>query len=230
MLTYLKNLLISLKEVIVFIFGQVISIFLVSIIYAIFFKNDVNEFLNSYGVIIYIIINIIFIEYFIKKNKLDFNFDVSKRYFLLLIFSISFPLLLNNIIFYFNLNSISTNNVPLVLIIIGSVLVGPTLEELVFRNILNKNLKTFNSVNLTMILSSIIFALCHFNLVQSVYAFLIGLFLSKIYFKNENIMECIFCHMIMNLTSIFITSFNIYILIFSVILSIISFCLLSKEN
>ncbi len=229
MLNYLKNLLISFKEVLIFLFGQVISIFLVSIIYAVFFKNNVNEFLNSYGAIIYIIINIIFIEYFIKKNKLSFNFDVTKRYFFLLIFSISFSLLFNNIIFYFNLNQNILNNSSLLIIIIGSVLVGPALEEIVFRNILNNNLIKFNSVNVTIFISSLIFGLCHLNIIQFIYAFLVGLFLSKIYFKNKNIMECIFCHMIMNLVSIFITSFNVYILIFSLILSVISFCLLSKE-
>lgn len=229
MLSYMKNLFISLKEVFIFLFGQVLSVFVVSICYALFFKGDVNNFLNFYGAIIYIIINIIFIQYFIKRYKLKFNFEVTKKYFLLLLISICLPLLLNSIIYYFNLNQFGSNNSSLWIIIIGSVLIGPTLEELVFRNLLNNNLIKFNSINTTIFISSLIFGLCHFDPIKSVYAFIIGLFLNTLYFKNKNIMECIFCHMIMNLMSIFIVSFNIYIFLFSLISCFISLCLLSKE-
>ena len=134
---------------------------------------------------------------------------------------ISLILLINN-------QKIPTINIYIALF--GSVIIGPILEELVFRYLIYNNLNKFNKKNTSIILSSLIFALVHNGFINIVYAFIIGTILTIIYSKNKNIKEVIILHMVANFMSLLIKEYNPVILISSFLCLIFSLYIIKMNK
>ena len=78
---------------------------------------------------------------------------------------------------------------------------APIVEELIFRYGIIKIYKTKNEW-LAIIVSSFMFGLAHFNLVQSTYAFFTGLLLGYLYVKSGNLWYSLIVHLTVNTTSV----------------------------
>ena len=80
---------------------------------------------------------------------------------------------------------------------IKTVIIAPISEEVIFRewiyNFLKKRTKFYN------IIQAFLFALFHFILVQSIYAFILGIFLGNVKRKTDSLEVVIFCHFFFNL-------------------------------
>ena len=90
--------------------------------------------------------------------------------------------------------------VPAVIMFLYVVIVGPVMEELVFRGILLKAL-SFTGTTAAMIISSIFFGLMHGNIPQAVFAFFVGLILAKAAQKTGSLKTSIIIHIILNANS-----------------------------
>ena len=81
--------------------------------------------------------------------------------------------------------------------VIKTVIIAPISEEVIFRewiyNFLKKRTKFYN------IIQAFLFALFHFILVQSIYAFISGIFLGNVKRKTDSLEVVIFCHFFFNL-------------------------------
>ena len=81
--------------------------------------------------------------------------------------------------------------------VIKTVIIAPISEEVIFRewiyNFLKKRTKFYN------IIQAFLFALFHFLLVQSMYAFITGIFLGNVKRKTDSLEVVIFCHSFFNL-------------------------------
>ena len=81
--------------------------------------------------------------------------------------------------------------------VIKTVIIAPISEEVIFRewiyNFLKKRTKFYN------IIQAFLFALFHFILVQSIYAFILGIFLGNVKRKTDSLEVVIFCHFFFNL-------------------------------
>jgi CAAX amino terminal protease family protein len=81
--------------------------------------------------------------------------------------------------------------------VIKTVIIAPISEEVIFRewiyNFLKKRTKFYN------IIQAFMFALFHFILVQSIYAFILGIFLGNVKRKTDSLEVVIFCHFFFNL-------------------------------
>ena len=81
--------------------------------------------------------------------------------------------------------------------VIKTVIIAPISEEVIFRewiyNFLKKRTKFYN------IIQAFLFGLYHFILVQSIYAFISGIFLGNIKRKTDSLETVIFCHSFYNL-------------------------------
>ena len=88
-------------------------------------------------------------------------------------------------------------NTDMVGTIIFVVIVGPIMEEIVFRKILIDRTVKYGERN-AMFLSALLFALFHMNLFQFFYAFGIGIIFAYIYIKSRKIAYSIVFHMIIN--------------------------------
>ncbi|MBR3396265.1 MAG: CPBP family intramembrane metalloprotease [Lachnospiraceae bacterium] len=87
---------------------------------------------------------------------------------------------------------------PAWLLIITVVIIGPIAEELVFRGLTYSRIKHYLGVPAAVILSSLIFGIYHANIVQFIYASLIGILLSLYYEKSGSLHACVLAHMAMN--------------------------------
>ena len=90
--------------------------------------------------------------------------------------------------------------------ILATVILAPIIEELLVRGLIYKRMTRWTSPLIAALASSALFGLIHMNLVQFVYAFLIGLLLALVYEKFQNIWAPILFHFAANATSIMITN------------------------
>lgn len=81
------------------------------------------------------------------------------------------------------------------------VIVAPLLEELIFRGIILEGfLRNYSPVK-AILWTNLLFGLAHMNPWQFVGAFLMGIFISWVYYKSRNLALPVFIHFINNLTS-----------------------------
>lgn len=120
-----------------------------------------------------------------------------------------FGVVLNNLIGYTGLKETSQSyqevsaayGSTLALEILGTCIIIPFLEELLYRGIVYQRLKAFLGVKTAIVLSAVIFGAMHFNLVQFLYATAVGLFLAVI-MEQEGLGAAMAAHMVTNLVSV----------------------------
>lgn len=77
----------------------------------------------------------------------------------------------------------------LVIELIGSAILSPIMEELVFRGIVFGNMRKIMNVPQAVFLSALLFGLIHFNVVQFVYAFYLALCLQLLCISQDMCMR-----------------------------------------
>ena len=79
-------------------------------------------------------------------------------------------------------------------------IVGPLIEELIFREGILRQLVHHHHVNpfLAVLVSALAFGIVHFNLAQGVPAFLLGLLLGGLYLLTDDIRLCFVAHVVNN--------------------------------
>jgi len=86
--------------------------------------------------------------------------------------------------------------------IVSIVIVAPIVEELLCRGIVLNRLLSWTHKWVAILVSSALFGLLHFNLLQGLYAFVIGVAFSVVYLRYRNLWIPIIGHMAFNLISV----------------------------
>lgn len=86
-------------------------------------------------------------------------------------------------------------------VLLSVAIVGPIIEEYIFRGIAYKYLERISTGYLPAIVSGIAFGIWHLEPVQCVYAAIMGIFLGIVYKKTRNLKYTIGIHIINNFTS-----------------------------
>ncbi len=86
---------------------------------------------------------------------------------------------------------------PIWLIILVAVVIGPIIEELIFRKLMIDRLSRFGD-GIAILVSSVAFGLFHGNLHQLFYATFLGFMLGYIYTRTGNCLYTILLHMLIN--------------------------------
>ena len=90
-------------------------------------------------------------------------------------------------------------------LVAASVVTAPILEELLVRGVLYRNLKgVLQNRYAGMACASLLFGILHGNLVQGLFAFLIGLYLNWIYESEGSLLPAILAHAAVNASTIFL--------------------------
>ena len=89
------------------------------------------------------------------------------------------------------------------LLVVG--IVGPIMEELLFRGVIQKRLEDYTRPTMAAILSAVIFGAIHGNMLQFIYAALFGLGFAFIYKKFHTVWAPILAHCAGNITSVLLT-------------------------
>lgn len=229
-LKYLIEIFKILIWPIIFLIGQFIVNYIFSLGYSIAHPNlslseliqNTTVFLDNNKVIItfisFIILMLIFIPHYKKLNK-D-NYKTYPDFIYLILFGIGYSIVIN--ILFFNISTtfnFSSNQfnvldksqfMPLILC---SGLMGPILEEYLFRGIIYNKLKKFNSVSISTFLTAVIFSLLHANVFNIINAFILNYILIFVYNKYRTLLAPIILHISINTTvvliiNIIISNFN----------------------
>lgn len=208
-INYILDLISVLIWPLLFSIGQII----IALIFSFIYKkkkstklekqqDGLNNYINNHLIYIVIVTTIIFIPIFLYKytgyqiKQNDFSF-IKGIYLIIpaVCLALVLNLIINNI---FKKNKDLDDNNNLIMTIISSGIIGPILEELLFRGIVFNELKTFNSLITSYFLSVTIFALFHEKSSQILYAFIFGLILNFIYIKTNNLIYPIIFHISAN--------------------------------
>lgn len=97
---------------------------------------------------------------------------------------------------------LATHNSVLSLIIV--IVLIPIFEEIFFRGVIFGFLRDNYKFPIALIVQALVFGILHGNLVQSVYAFILGLFLGAIFYYTNSLYASILSHITYNLFGILI--------------------------
>lgn len=225
-----SDFVLSLKEIVVVYILQYIVILGSSYIYlSIDPKGDVTGFLTTMGYILLILFDIIVAIYLYLRNKRKEKKVKVANYFPIVYLGIGMAVVLNMLIFLFNLNN-EMANLNIYLAVLSSGIIGPILEEMLFRYVFLNRLSNFFTMRNAILLSSLVFALLHGDIITMIYAFIMGFIFAYVYVKYDNIKVSIMCHISANTIVIFLTSFNIWILLLGLFGVWISIYLILRDN
>ena len=112
-------------------------------------------------------------------------------------------------------------NTNIVLAILGVGIIGPIIEEIIFRGLIFKELKNVMPVPAVIIVQGVLFGIYHFNLIQFIYATFIGIMLGAIYVLTKNLWVPIFIHMVNNICAVLMPENQTVVTIISFGISII---------
>lgn len=93
--------------------------------------------------------------------------------------------------------------------IVSLAIFVPVAEELIYRGLVFLRMKKLVEVWSAALLTSIIFGVFHFNLLQGVYTFLLSMVLITVFLKYKSIIPSIIVHSIANLTAVLSEYFGI---------------------
>ncbi len=91
---------------------------------------------------------------------------------------------------------------------IQTCIIAPFVEEILMRGIITDGLKTTCGIPAAILLSALLFALLHFNMVQTLSAFICGIVLGLLYVKTGSVLCCITAHCGYNMLSYFMILHN----------------------
>lgn len=172
------------------------------------YKTSLQSYLNQYSLVISLVVACFFLPTLLNKIKEKKTKIKLSSYIYIILLGITFSLICN--ITFYNVNSyihftslFDYTNEFFIYRLLSLCLIGPILEELLFRGIVYNKLKTTTTPLKAILLSSTIFALFHFNLMQMLYAFALSFMLIYVYEKYKTIKAPITMHILAN-TSIFL--------------------------
>lgn len=101
-----------------------------------------------------------------------------------------------------------TEGKSLVMMIFWMGIVAPVAEEVIFRWLIYLRLRDYcRTVSAAAVISALIFGLYHGNLLQAVYAFLLGMLFAMILEKTGSLVSCLLLHMGANTASLITSEF-----------------------
>ena len=85
------------------------------------------------------------------------------------------------------------------LLIITTVILGPLTEEMVFRGLTYRRIRSYVGVRKAILFSALLFGIYHMNIVQFLFAFVVGCLFAWLYEKSGTLLVSIGAHMLINL-------------------------------
>ncbi len=96
-----------------------------------------------------------------------------------------------------------TPTFPVQLVCLGIIV--PIAEELIFRGVLFKRIRAVGSFKKAAMFSTLLFGMSHGNIVQLVFALILGMFLAYVYEKYGSFIAPLSLHITVNITSLLLT-------------------------
>lgn len=240
----LKEISYMLKDVLCVILSLTIYIFIQGLSAGILVNNFKfsSTTANIAGSILCIVVLFPLFYLPVKKklieNELRLELKINKKSLVwVIIAGVSSCMLLNTLVMLTQINNIVTSYDSVAEVLLGAdilpvcvqmIIVAPLIEELLFRGIISQRFKlAFAYVAhsarfkgnthqiMAALFSAAIFGFLHGNLLQGIYAFLLGMILAFIMEKYQSLLPCILFHMSANLISVLGTKTGLLMFIFT---------------
>lgn len=203
----IKNLMKSIGLILGITTSQYIIVSIATIIFSLFYQGPLEEFLNTLWfknmTLVVSIMFTLFMIFILTKNKKDDSLSFKKimlSFFGGIIFSLIFHLIRN--IF----DPISKETFSILLLIETGIL-GPILEELMFRKMIYGWMKQVSSTKTAMLLTTFLFAFSHSGFMNIIYAFALGYILIGLYHESNSLKSPIAFHIGTNIFALLFTFF-----------------------
>lgn len=190
-------------------------------------QEELNSLINRYSLHLTALTNVVLIPIYIlllrgdekkRRNSLGIRYTTPgiKRLWVVFVLGMSAAVSVNVIVSLSQIARFSPKyqqvseviySGGLFMEIVSAVIAAPILEELFFRGMIYKRLRDMINVKAAVVISAMFFGAFHGNLVQFVYAFIIGLMLAYVYEKFKTIWAPVIFHVGANLISVLITEF-----------------------
>ena len=86
-------------------------------------------------------------------------------------------------------------------------IIGPVFEEILFRGLIFGELRKITKVKAALIIQALLFGIYHMNIIQGVYAVLLGLLIGFVYYRSNSIIAPIIMHVTINSLSVIVNEF-----------------------
>ena len=105
--------------------------------------------------------------------------------------------------------------IPFHLQLIGYGLVTPVSEEVIYRGLIYRRMKDAGfSLKKAGLMSAVLFAISHGNMVQGAYAFFLGILFAYMYEKKGSLKAPVICHMAVNCVTVLFTQKDLFVWMF----------------
>ena len=98
---------------------------------------------------------------------------------------------------------------PAIAIVIMSLIIAPIGEEALMRGFIYPVLRRKLSVTSTIVITALLFAMLHGNLIQVILTIPLGIALGYLYERTHNLLACISMHMLFNATALLLPSVHV---------------------
>lgn len=98
---------------------------------------------------------------------------------------------------------------PFIVQLIGIGLILPICEELIYRGLIYMRMRQYLSVNMSIMVSSLIFGIIHGNPAQGMYGFLIGILFAYLFEKYGSLKAPVLAHISANMLSLVLAAAQI---------------------
>lgn len=202
------------------------------------YQEGLNNFINSKLLLITIIVFLIFLPILClaykkyRRHKYISGYGIES-----ILIGVSIALIFNITLYNINkvfdfTNRFDKMTIPFYVVLICTGILGPILEEILFRGIVYNKLKEFNTNMTAIIICSILFGLFHMDIINGIYGFGISFMLIYLYEKHNTLYAPILLHIALNVTGLLVVKFGIlsitWVNISLLILSIIMLILIRK--
>ena len=97
-----------------------------------------------------------------------------------------------------------------IVVLLSSLVMAPIMEELIFRGLCYGRIRQFTGKGMTILITGLLFGLYHMNLVQLIYAFIMGMFFAFLYERYRDIRLTMLAHFAANLCAIGLSFFSLH--------------------
>jgi len=215
----LSKFINSVKILLYPILFSISQVFIIALFVVLNSKIDINnseiliDYINKNTLFILLIQSMIFIPIFYlvyKKYRVDKEkvsmYTIIKIIIVAILLSIGLNFLIIGLKSFMDIQIIDSSITFTV--IFGTGILGPIIEELLFRGIVYTKFKDIFEDRVAFFLSVFIFAISHTGgIFQILFAFIIGYYLTYIYRKYHDIRLSMLAHIAVNMTSILISPF-----------------------
>ena len=89
-----------------------------------------------------------------------------------------------------------------IVVLLATLIAAPVMEELIFRGLCYGRIRQFTGKGMTILLTGLLFGLYHMNLVQFIYATVMGIFFALLYERYRDIRLTMAAHFAANLCAV----------------------------